>query len=202
MSPRGRKQNEQMRAEALGRITMAALKVFGEYGYHGATMKRITQATGLSYGLVYHYFSSKEAVFRHTVESSLEGSKKATAEILGTPGTAWEKIERLSAFLVGEALAGESSLYFLVVLQAMTQVKSLSDFHSRVIESVEAYYEILSPYILEAQESGEAVQGDPLVLAAAYFSFVQGLALLGVQGNGLMDKITPEILLGVLRRKG
>jgi AcrR family transcriptional regulator len=64
MSPRGKKQNEQMRAEALEKIYIAALEVFAEYGYHGATMKRIAQATNLSYGLVYHYFPSKEAVFR------------------------------------------------------------------------------------------------------------------------------------------
>jgi pyruvate,orthophosphate dikinase len=62
MSPRGNEQNIRMRKDTLDRITSGALGVFAEYGYYGTTMKRITAATGLSYGLVYHYFKSKEEI--------------------------------------------------------------------------------------------------------------------------------------------
>ena len=72
MAPRGQVQNKQMRAQAIKKITKAAIEVFVEYGYHGATMKKITQATGLSYGLVYYYFHSKEKIFRHLVESAFK----------------------------------------------------------------------------------------------------------------------------------
>ena len=34
MSPRGEKLNMQIRAEAIAKITRAALKVFAEYGYY------------------------------------------------------------------------------------------------------------------------------------------------------------------------
>ena len=184
-----------MRAEALGKITMAALNVFAEYGFHGATMKKITQATGLSYGLVYHYFPSKEEIFTYVVDSSLDASIMATMQVLEAPGTAWEKIEYLSSFLVREALNTESSPYFLVVLQA----NSVPGFADHVAEKISTYYKTLAPLIREAQKSGDAIKGDPLVLAAAYFSFVQGLALLGVQKGDLEKKITPEILVNVLR---
>ena len=74
MSPRGMEQNEQMRAEAHAKISAAALEVFAEYGYHGATMRQIAKAAGLSGGLVYHYFPSKEKIFRRLVDFALEGS--------------------------------------------------------------------------------------------------------------------------------
>ena len=202
MSPRGRKQNEQMRGKAIDKITKAALEVFAEYGYHGTTMKQIAQATGFSYGLVYHYFPSKEKIFRQIIDSSLESSINATVMILDMPGTAWEKIENLSDFLVREALTGDSFLHFLNVLQAMTQGKSIPGFLDYVAKKIETFYETLAPIINRAQKSGEAVQGDPLVLAAAYFSFLQGLALLRVQGTGMEKKITPEILTNVLRNGG
>ena len=200
MSPRGRKQNEQMRKKALETITKAAFEVFAVYGYHGTTMKQIAQASGLSYGLVYHYFPSKEKIFRQIIDSSIESSINATVMILDMPGTAWEKIENLSDFLVREALAGDSFLYFLIVLQAMTQGKSIPGFLDHVTKKIEIYYETLAPIIEHTQKSGEAVQGDPLVLAAAYFSFLQGLALLRVQGMGLEKNITPEILTNVIRK--
>ena len=202
MSPRGQKQNEKIRAKAIDKITQASLVVFAEYGYHGATMKQIAQVTGLSYGLVYHYFPSKASIFRKIIDDSLESSIQTTVMILDLPGTAWKKIENLSEFLVREALTGDSFRYFLVVLQAMTQGKSIPGFLDHVAKKIERYYETLAPVIRQAQESGEAVQGDPHLLAAAYFSFVQGLALLQVQGTGIEKKITPDILMNVLRNSG
>ena len=202
MSPRGQKQNEEMRTKAVEKITQASLTVFAEYGYHGATMKQIAQATGLSYGLVYHYFPSKEEIFRQIIDTSLESSIQTTAMILDMPGTAWEKIGNLSAFLVREALTGDSFRYFLIVLHAMTQGKSIPGFLDHISGKINRYYQTLAPVIRQAQETGEAVQGDPHLLAAAYFSFVQGLALLQVQGTGIEKKITPEILTNVLKNRG
>ena len=68
MSPRSQKLNDQMRSQTLAKIDSAALKVFAACGYHGATMRRIAQAAGLSYGLVYHYYPSKAKVFRRLVD--------------------------------------------------------------------------------------------------------------------------------------
>jgi AcrR family transcriptional regulator len=202
MSPRGQKYNEQMRGEALEKITSAALAVFAEYGYHGATMKQIARAADLSYGLVYHYFPSKEEVFRHVIDSSFDQSISGTEMVLNMPGTAWEKIENLSDFLVREALTGDSVAYFLVVLHAMTQAKGgIPGFLDHIKRRVGVYYELLGPIIAEAQETEEAVPGDPYVLAVAYFSFVQGLALLMVQGDEMEGKITTDILTNVLRNK-
>ncbi|MGB7537149.1 MAG: TetR/AcrR family transcriptional regulator [Anaerolineales bacterium] len=202
MSPRGKAQNEHMRAEALAKINAAALEVFAEYGYHGATIKRIAQATGLSYGLVYHYFPSKEKVFLHLLDFALESSFLALDAALDAPGTAWEKIENLSAILVQNAITGESSLYFLLVQQAMTQRKGIPGLHNRIEERIAVYYKKIVPFIVRAQKSGDAVKGDPTVLAAAYFSFVQGLSLLVFQGKGMEKKITPGILSNVLRNGG
>ena len=202
MSPRKQEQNEQMRAEALAKISGAALKVFAEYGYHGATMKQIAEGTGLSYGLVYHYFPSKERIFRHLVDFALESSMFALNTALDMPGTAWEKLENLSAILVKNALTGESSLYFLVMMQAMTQGKSIPGLYDHIEKHFSMYYEKIVPFIMEAQESGDAAKGDPMGLAAAYFFLVQGLSLLVFQGKGMERKITPEILANVLRRGG
>ena len=201
MSPRGQKQNEQMRGKAIEKISKAALAVFAEYGYHGATMKQIAQVTGLSYGLVYHYFPSKEKMFREIIDSSLDRSLNATVMLLDMPGSAWEKIENLSDFLVRETLTGDSFLYFLIVLQAMTQGKSIPGFLDHVAKKIERYYDTLAPIIHQAQKSGDAVQGDSRVLAAAYFSFLQGLALLKVQGTGIENDVTPDILTSVLRNR-
>jgi AcrR family transcriptional regulator len=201
MSPHKKELNEQMRAEALAKIHSAALKVFARYGYYGATMKEIARETGLSYGLVYYYFPSKERIFRNLLDFALESPMLALNAAFDGPGTAWEKIEKLSAMLVQNGFSGESSLYFFFVLQAMTQGKGIPGVRGQVDKRITAYYEKFMPFLIRAQKSGEAVPGDPAALTAAYFSFIQGLALLAFQGKGMEKKITPEILVSVLRNR-
>ena len=41
------------------RIVRAALAVFGEHGFHRATMQDIVRESGLSVGAIYTYFKSK-----------------------------------------------------------------------------------------------------------------------------------------------
>lgn len=202
MSPRSHEQNEKMRKKTLAKITSAALEVFAEYGYYGTTIKKITTATGLSYGLVYHYFPSKAKIFNHLVNMALDKSISTINKALEVGGTAWEKIRNLSAVLVRDALTGESSLYFIIMIQALTQGKTIAGLLETIRERSVLHYQKMVPLILEAQKSGEVIKGDAVVLATAYFSFIQGLALSVIDGNGMEKRITPNILTNILRNKG
>ncbi len=44
-------------------ILAGARRCFAEYGYEGATVRRLEEATGLSRGAIFNYFPSKEDVF-------------------------------------------------------------------------------------------------------------------------------------------
>src|SRR5579885_963192 len=59
------------------RILDAALRVFGDVGYHQARIEAIAEVAGCSRVSFYQYFSSKEDVFRHlavTVARQLDAS--------------------------------------------------------------------------------------------------------------------------------
>ena len=49
-------------------ILGAALRVFAEKGFDRATNKDIARAAGITPGLTYHYFKSKEDVLREAIE--------------------------------------------------------------------------------------------------------------------------------------
>jgi AcrR family transcriptional regulator len=49
-------------------ILEVSLNVFAEKGFKGSSIKNIAGAAGISQGLMYHYFPSKEALLRATVE--------------------------------------------------------------------------------------------------------------------------------------
>src|SRR5262245_28737275 len=49
--------------EVRERIVSAALRVFGEHGFHGATMQDVVRDSGLSVGAIYTWFRSKDDLF-------------------------------------------------------------------------------------------------------------------------------------------
>jgi AcrR family transcriptional regulator len=65
------------------RILDAALRVFGEEGYHQCGVARITKLAGCSRVSFYQYFSGKEDVFRH-LTGQVARQLRASTEALGT----------------------------------------------------------------------------------------------------------------------
>ena len=198
--PRGKELNNQMRKDTLNKITQGALSVFAEYGFYGATMRKITDASELSYGLVYHYFKSKEEVFHYLVVDALDRAQEVFVKALDGKGTAWEKLECLSSTLLKESLNGDTALYYHIMLQALTQGKNIPELKEKIDQSSEYLFMILIPIIIQAQESGNAALEEPMAMAIAYLSLIQGLALFHFQQETISEKITPDILLNVLRR--
>lgn len=72
MAPRTEKQFEAIREEKRSRILEAALELFGHEGYHSTTISKIARKAGISKGLVYNYFESKEQVVREILSSGIE----------------------------------------------------------------------------------------------------------------------------------
>lgn len=202
MSPRRTEVNEKMREEALEKIAKAALVAFAHYGYHGTTIKQIAAGTGLSYGLVYHYFPSKADVFIYLVDFALDSTIQALRGIHALPGNAWDKLRAYSSSVAANAFSGENSLYFLVMTQAMTQSKAIPGMSERLAPRFKEYFDILVPVVVNAQAEGAVKGGDPMMLSAVYFSLIQGLALLQFQGLGLESRITADTLLSVLVKGG
>lgn len=60
MSPRTKEQLEELKESRRISILNAALKVFSEKGYNGASISNIAEQAGISKGLLYTYFKSKE----------------------------------------------------------------------------------------------------------------------------------------------
>jgi len=62
MSPRTKAQNQEIREQARQLIINAAFELFAEKGYQNTSIALIAKNAGVSKGLIYHYFESKEDV--------------------------------------------------------------------------------------------------------------------------------------------
>src|SRR5438876_6345554 len=78
----------------------AAVRVFARAGYHGSRVGDIAEEAGVSHGLLYHYFDSKEevleTVFRETWRDLLDAMRDA--EESGAP--ACEQLRQVCAILL------------------------------------------------------------------------------------------------------
>ena len=62
--PRTKEQYEEIRKSSKQKILDAALEVFVNQGYHSATVDAIAKTAGISKGLMYNYFKSKDDVLQ------------------------------------------------------------------------------------------------------------------------------------------
>ncbi len=62
MSPRTKAQNKELREQSRQQIIDAAFELFAETGYQKTSIAAISKKAGVSKGLIYHYFDSKEDV--------------------------------------------------------------------------------------------------------------------------------------------
>ncbi len=74
MSPRSAQDNARVREQSRQQILLAALQAFAEKGYAAASMAHIAREAGVSKGLAYHYFDSKEDLLRGIFDMMVEES--------------------------------------------------------------------------------------------------------------------------------
>jgi AcrR family transcriptional regulator len=72
MSPRTSEQFEEIREDRKKKLIDAAFHVFAEETYHTASVSKIAKEAGVSKGLLYNYFDTKEDLLRAIMSNLME----------------------------------------------------------------------------------------------------------------------------------
>jgi AcrR family transcriptional regulator len=72
MSPRTKKQYIEIREERKAQIKKVALEVISEEGFQNTSISKIAQRAGISKGLMYNYFESKEEMIREILYDGMD----------------------------------------------------------------------------------------------------------------------------------
>ncbi len=194
--PRSEEANGRIKDDRQQQILSAALKVFIHKGFAAAKMSDIADQAGVSYGLVYHYFASKDEVYRELVHSATDIARHFMEELESEEEEPVEKlhllVERAFRGVTGNELAGNALVF---MMQAMTSgaypVQAMVKAHNQ-----ERAFDILVRITREGQEKGQFAPGDPAAIVLTFFSAVLGLACLRVAGT--IDAMPdPEIIMRV-----
>ncbi|MED4782369.1 TetR/AcrR family transcriptional regulator [Brevibacillus choshinensis] len=197
MAPLNEEQLHQIRDERRDQIIGAAIKVFARRGIIGTKMSMIAAEAGISHGLLYHYFTSKEELFTMLVEDAMVGAEEAMSSIYDLPGSPIEKIRTLTLEMLDES----GTPYFMLIHHARTsdgvpeKVKELMDRNN-----MEAFIERLLPLFRDGQQAGEIVDGNPEELISSYLSVLSGLMVVNAQGIGGYRLPGVDMLLRLIAR--
>jgi AcrR family transcriptional regulator len=82
-------------------ILDAAVRAFAAKGYHACRVGDIAEEAGVAYGLVYHYFPSKEAVLEAVFRETWGALLVALREVEAREEPAAEKVRRIAAIVLG-----------------------------------------------------------------------------------------------------
>lgn len=83
-------------------------------GYHGTRISDIAAEADVAYGLVYHYFGSKEKVLENIVENVAGRFSDRIARIGQESGSLTEKLGRISDYMLDTFIANPEMIHLLV----------------------------------------------------------------------------------------
>ncbi|MCM3268684.1 TetR/AcrR family transcriptional regulator [Paenibacillus elgii] len=192
MAPLNDEQLHQIRDERKEQIMDAALKVFSRRGIAGTKMSMIAAEAGISHGLLYHYFKSKDELFTTLVQMAMLGAQDAMKSIYDLQGSPLDKIK----YLTKEILDESGRPYFMLIHQARTSEGVPEKVKELIAQySLKSFVDELLPVFKEGQQTGEIAAGDPAELIAAYLSVLSSLMMLNAQDEETYRLPSSDILM-------
>ena len=168
--PKVSEEHKQRRHE---QILEAAQRCFARYGYEGATVARLEEATGLSRGAIFNYFPDKESLF---LAVAIRTSERMTS--------IWLE-QGFRALL--EAIVHVDADWLAVQLEATRRIRTEERFQRLVAEHEERFEATRTDRLerLRAQGYRDDV---PLDAIGVFLGLVaNGLALRHTSGDPLPD---------------
>ncbi len=93
MTPRTIEQFDEIRQQSRAKIMEAALELFGSFGYHATSISKIAKKAGISKGLMYNYFESKEDLLHAIVIENIEEHEAWWNDIIKADTSPFEKLK-------------------------------------------------------------------------------------------------------------
>jgi TetR/AcrR family fatty acid metabolism transcriptional regulator len=180
-----------------GAILDAALRVIKKKGFHKARMADIAREAGISYGLVYHYFKTKEDLFDTILERWWESLFSLMAETRAAEDEVHEKLRRIILFLL-DTYQRHPNLVNIFVTEIS---RSTANLTRKRLERFKGFMTLTEEVIVEGQTRG-ILRDDfrarylTYIFLGALETFVSAMVLVDqkIKGDAQKEKIAQSIL--------
>jgi len=176
--PRNKEANQKVKDERRDQILSSALSLFATKGLAATKISDIAVKTGMSQGLIYHYYKSKEEIFTWLIGSAMEKMNEAALNLENLPVSAKEKIIiAINGLLKGfDENENTADYYFLITQTALSEAYP-EEAREIIRTQNDVKYEVITRILKQGQMDGTIKNHDAQEMATLFFSSINGLAL-------------------------
>ena len=132
-------------------ILDAAITVFARQGFHHCRVSDVADEAGVAYGLVYHYFDSKEEILNELFVERWQIMLDAISEIDRLPdASARDKLYRVAGFII-DSYRHEPDLMKVIIVEVTRAANSFGRIH---LETIREAYAGIAQIVESARREG------------------------------------------------
>jgi TetR/AcrR family fatty acid metabolism transcriptional regulator len=132
-------------------ILDAAVRVFARQGFHTCRVSDIADEAGVAYGLVYHYFQSKDEVLDTLFLERWDVLLDAIREVDAGDEPARAKLRHIASFII-ESYRHDPDLMKVIIVEVTRAANSFGAAH---LGKITEAYGLIRGIVEQAQRSGE-----------------------------------------------
>ncbi len=153
-------------------ILDAAIRVFARQGFHSCRVSDIAQEAGVAYGLVYHYFDTKEGVLSELFDERWSLLLHAIDEVDERPIPGREKLDAVAGFII-ESYRHDPELMKVIIVEVTRAANSFGRTH---LPQISKAYEGIAKIVADAQAEGSFRRDiDPMLASMWFYGAIEQL---------------------------
>ena len=162
----------------------AAMSLIAQHGLEGVTMRAVAAEAGLSYGSLFHYFSSKDELLMHIVQHSSALQTRRIREFTSQ----YSGLKALEHLLCDDAIITESSrddwMVWVTFLYKAALQESFAEMHAELIDG---WLARIRGLLQDAKEAGDLRESmDVDFEAKAIWAYSAGIGQLSLLHTELL----------------
>jgi TetR/AcrR family transcriptional regulator, fatty acid metabolism regulator protein len=146
-------------------ILDAAVRVFARRGFHHCRVSDVADEAGVAYGLVYHYFRSKEEILNTLFLERWQVMLDAISEIDGRELPVREKLYAVASFII-DSYRHDPDLMKVIIVEVTRAANSFGAIH---LDKIREAYEGIAGIVQGARDEGSFKSDIPAEFAAMCF---------------------------------
>jgi TetR/AcrR family transcriptional regulator, fatty acid metabolism regulator protein len=132
-------------------ILDAAVRVFARRGFHACRVSDVADEAGVAYGLVYHYFDSKEEILNTLFRERWQIMLDAIVGIdKGSDAPAREKLYAVASFII-DSYRHEPDLMKVIIVEV---TRAANSFGAQHLEKIREAYALIAAIVEHARRDG------------------------------------------------
>jgi TetR/AcrR family fatty acid metabolism transcriptional regulator len=143
-------RNEKLAVQKRRLILDAAVRVFARQGFNQCRVSDIADEAGVAYGLVYHYFRSKDEVLDTLFLERWNVMLDVIRDLDGQDLAPREKLYAIASFIV-DSYRHDPELMKVIIVEVTRAANSFGQTH---IEKITEAYELIAGIVARAQAEG------------------------------------------------